>query len=65
MLELSGAGGLALAASAALYFVVRICHMFGMEPDVPGKLRGIGAGGNLLLLLGWAVTAVLMLSGVV
>ncbi len=65
VLELTGLGGQLLAISAAIYFLARICHMFGMEADAPGKLRMIGIMGTMLLLLIWSIAAVLAASGVI
>ncbi len=65
VLELSGRGGIVLAVSAAVYFLARIMHMFGMEADKPGKLRMFGILGTMALLLGWAIAAVLVVAKVI
>lgn len=65
VLELTGRGGPVLAASAAIYILARILHMFGMEPDEPSKMRMFGILGTMLLLLGWSIAAVLVAARVI
>lgn len=65
VLELAGEGGTLLALSAAIYIIARICHMFGMEPDEPSKLRMFGILGTMVLLLVWSIAAVLVAAGLI
>lgn len=64
VIELSGTGAKWLPYVAAVYFIGRILHALGMEPDGFGKGRFIGTLVTLLTLLGLAIVAVLIGMGV-
>lgn len=63
-IEIAGAGAPWLPFVAAAYFVGRILHGFGMDAEAGGKARMIGTILTLLVLLGLAVAAVLVVLGV-
>ncbi|MEM6908298.1 MAG: MAPEG family protein [Pseudomonadota bacterium] len=60
VIELSGKGQLWLAVVAALYFIARIAHAFGMDGGSLALGRMLGTIGTLLILLGLAVIASLI-----
>lgn len=63
-IELSGRGQPWLAYIAGIYFLGRIAHALGMDPDGFGKGRMIGTIVTALTLLVLAVVAVLITLGV-
>ncbi len=63
-IELSGRGVDWLAYIAAAYFLARIAHAFGMDGGAAQIGRMIGTIVTMLVLLGLAVVAVLIASGV-
>jgi uncharacterized membrane protein YecN with MAPEG domain len=65
VIELAGKGSPWLAYVAGAYFIARILHAFGMEPDGFEKGRVIGTITTLLTLLGLAIVAVLIGVGVI
>ncbi|MEM6267408.1 MAG: MAPEG family protein [Pseudomonadota bacterium] len=60
VIELSGKGQPWLAFVAALYFIARIAHAFGMDGGSLALGRMLGTIGTLLILLGLAVIASLI-----
>lgn len=62
--ELAGAGGQWLQYVAAVYFLGRIAHGFGMDGGSLGMGRMIGTLVTMLTLLGLAVVAALVAAGV-
>lgn len=63
-IELSGRGGVWLPVVAALYFVARIAHALGMDSDTVPWTRKAGMWVTFLTLIGLALVAVLIASGV-
>jgi uncharacterized membrane protein YecN with MAPEG domain len=63
-IELAGAGGQWLAYVAALYFIVRIAHAFGMDGGKAQVGRMIGTLVTMLVQIGLAVVAILIVMGV-
>ena len=59
-IEAAGKGGAWLPYVAALYFIGRILHGFGMEGGSLGWGRSVGIIVTLLVLLGLAVVAALV-----
>lgn len=52
VLELNGASATVLHGLGASLFIARICHAVGLKKDtVQSALRGVGAGGTLLITL--------------
>jgi uncharacterized membrane protein YecN with MAPEG domain len=65
-IELSGRGGHWLTWVAAIYFLARIAHAFGMDNDTArNPLRGIGIGVTMLTLLGLGAVAALTAGGAI
>lgn len=64
-IELSGKGEPWLAYIAALYFLGRIGHAFGMDGGNFGWGRAVGTVVTMLTQLGLAVVAVLIAGGVI
>jgi hypothetical protein len=65
-LELSDRGGQWLTWVAALYFLGRIAHAFGMDDDnARNRLRGIGIAITMLTLAGLSVFAALVAGGAI
>ncbi|WP_209348068.1 MAPEG family protein [Pontixanthobacter sp. CEM42] len=62
--ELAGRGGAWLPYVAGLYVVGRVAHAFGMEESGPGMARFAGTIISMLTLLGLAIVAVLITTGV-
>lgn len=60
VIELSGAGGVWLQYVAAIYFIGRIAHGFGMDGGAMQIGRMIGTLVTMLTLLGLAVVAALV-----
>jgi len=50
-LELNGSGAGVLHALGLGMLVSRTCHAVGLKPEIQSVLRGIGAGGTMLLTL--------------
>ncbi|MGB3469925.1 MAG: MAPEG family protein [Erythrobacter sp.] len=63
-IELSGAGKPWLPSIAALYFIARVAHGFGMDGGKLAVGRMVGTVVTLLTQLGLAVVAVLIVTGV-
>lgn len=64
MIELAGKGNWWLAYVAAAYFLGRVAHGFGMDGGKWGKGRMVGTLTTMLVQLGLAVVAVLIVVGV-
>lgn len=65
VIELAGKGGQWLAIVAAVYFIGRVLHAFGMDGEGPTKPRMIGVVITMLTLLGLATCAILILFGII
>lgn len=63
-IELAGAGALWLQYVAALYFLGRILHAFGMDGGNWQWARMVGTLVTMLVLLGLAVVAALVAAGI-
>jgi uncharacterized membrane protein YecN with MAPEG domain len=63
-IELAGAGSWWLAYVAAIYFLGRVAHAFGMDGGSKQIGRMIGTIVTMLVQLGLAVVAVLVVMGV-
>jgi uncharacterized membrane protein YecN with MAPEG domain len=63
-IELAGAGSWWLAYVAAVYFLGRVAHGFGMDGGKAGPGRMVGTLTTMLTQLGLAVVAVLVAAGV-
>ncbi len=64
VIEMTGKGGQWLAIVGALYMLGRVLHGIGMDSAEMSKLRGIGIASTLLVMLGLAIVAVLIATGV-
>jgi uncharacterized protein len=64
-IELAGKGALWLTVLAAIYFLARIAHAIGMDAEGVPLTRRIGMAITFLTLIGLAVYAALIASGVV
>ncbi len=64
-IELAGAGSWWLAYVAAIYFLGRVAHGFGMDGGKAGPGRNVGTILTLLIQLGLAVVAALVAAGVI
>lgn len=64
-IELAGAGSWWLAYVAAVYFLARVAHGFGMDGGTMRRGRSIGTITTLLVQLGLAIVAALVAAGVV
>lgn len=64
-IEISGKGGVWLAPVAGIFILGRVAHGLGMDSAGPTRLRTIGALCTMLVLLGLAITAVLITLGVI
>ncbi len=62
-IELSGKGSSWLAYVAAIYFLARIAHAFGMDDGAARIGRMIGTIVTMLVLLGLAIIALLIMNG--
>ena len=63
-IELAGRGNWWLAYVAAIYFLARVAHAFGMDRQGKQIGRMVGTVVTMLVLLGLAVVAVLVSAGV-
>lgn len=63
-IELAGKGSWWLAYVAAVYFLGRVAHGFGMDGGSLGAGRMVGTLTTMLIQLGLAVVAVLVAAGV-
>jgi uncharacterized membrane protein YecN with MAPEG domain len=63
-IELAGKGSWWLAYVAAVYFLARVAHGFGMDGGKAGPGRMVGTILTLLIQLGLAVVAALVAAGV-
>lgn len=63
-IELSGHAGQWLAIVAAIYFLGRIAHAFGMDSDAVPLTRKLGMATTFLTLIGLAIYAALIAGGV-
>jgi uncharacterized membrane protein YecN with MAPEG domain len=64
-IELSGRGSWGLAYVAAVYFLARVAHGFGMDGGKAQVGRMVGTIVTLLTQLGLAIVAVLVVMGVI
>jgi uncharacterized membrane protein YecN with MAPEG domain len=64
-IELAGRGGLWLTIVAAVYFLARIAHALGMDSETVPPTRMAGMWITFLTLIGLAIYAALIASGVV
>jgi len=63
-IELAGRGGLWLTIVAAVYFLARIAHAIGMDSEAVPPTRIAGMWITFLTLIGLAIYAALIASGV-
>ena len=63
-IELAGRGGLWLTAVAAIYMLARVAHAFGMDHEDVPLGRKVGVMVTMLTLLGLAIYAMLIATGV-
>lgn len=63
LVELAGKGGHWLAWVGGVYIVARVLHVFGMDMPSPNAPRGIGVMVTMLVQLGLAAVAVLIVLG--
>jgi uncharacterized protein len=64
-IELAGKGGTWLAIVGALFMLSRIAHPLGMDRPAPNALRAGGTTATMLIQLGLAIAAVLIVLGAI